>query len=545
MTAALAACAPAATPASAPAAVAAPVPVASPAAGAAATLPARVFDVRAFGAKGDGQTIDSPAINRAIEAAAAAGGGTVYFPAGSYASYSIRLKSDVGLYLDHGATLLAAEGNGYDAAEPNANDEFQDFGHSHWHDSLLWGDSVENVTIAGPGRIYGKGLSRGLGRNSEGQANKSIALRKSRNVTLRDFSILQGGHMSILATGVDNLTIDNLKIDTNRDGIDLDGVSNARISNTSVNSPNDDAIVLKSSYALGALVPTENITITNCFVSGYDTGSLLDGTYQRNVTRAPDRDGPTGRVKIGTESNGDFRNITISNVVFDRSRGLALETVDGAHIEDVTVSNLTMRDVSNAPIFLRLGARMRAPAGMQPGTLKRVHISDVVVSDADPRYASIISGIPGHDVEDVTISDVRILYRGGLTLEQVAQQPAELVNTFFNRDGSGRTREPYATPEQEKGYPEPSMFGVLPAYGFFIRHARGIQLHDVTVGFMEEDRRPAFVLEDVKDAEFRNVRADKAKGIPTFILMKVEDVRVKDSRPVADTRVDRAEKKSF
>jgi polygalacturonase len=404
---------------------------------------------------------------------------------------------------------------------------------------------VENVTIAGPGRIHGKGLSRGLGANSEGQANKSIALRKSRNITLRDFSILQGGQMSILATGVDNLTVDNLKIDTNRDGIDLDGVSNARISNTSVNSPNDDAIVLKSSYALGELRPTENITITNCFVSGYDIGSLLDGSYKRNVTRAPDRDGPTGRVKIGTESNGDFRNITISNVVFDRSRGLALETVDGAHIEDVTVSNLTMRDVSNAPIFLRLGARMRAPAGMQPGTLKRVHISDVLVYDADPRYASIISGIPGHDVEDVTISDVRIVYRGGLDLDQVAKQPAELVNTFFNRDGSDRTRQPYETPEQEKGYPEPSMFGVLPAYGFFIRHARGIQLHDVTVGFMKEDRRPAFVLEEVKDAEFRNVRADKARGIPTFMLMKVEDVRVKDSRPVADTRVERAEKKSF
>jgi hypothetical protein len=232
-------------------------------------------------------------------------------------------------------------------------------------------------------------------------------------------------------------------------------------------------------------------------------------------------------------------------VAFDRSRGLALETVDGAHIEDVVISNITMRDVSNAPLFLRLGARMRAPEGMAVGTLKRVHISGIVVSDADPRYASIISGIPGHEVEDVTISNVRILYRGGLSLDDAAKQPASLVNTFFNRDGSDNTREAYATPEREDGYPEPSMFGVLPAYGFFIRHARGIQLHDVTVGFMKEDRRPAFVLEDVKDAEFRGVRADKAEGIPTFMLMKVEDVRVKDSRPVADTVVERAETRSF
>jgi polygalacturonase len=514
-----------------------------------APTPPRVFDVRAFGAVGDGQTIDSPAIDRAIEAAAAAGGGTVHLPAGTYASYTIHLKSHVGLYLDHGATLLAAapaNGAGFDPAEPGPGNAFQDFGHSHWHNSLMWGDGLEDVSISGHGLIDGKGLTRNQSeRSPAGTANKAIALKNSRNITIEGISILRGGHFAILATGVDNLIIDNLKIDTNRDGIDIDGVRNARISNTSVNSPNDDAIVLKSSYALGELRPTENITITNCFVSGYEVGSLLDATYKRTVTRAPDRDGPTGRVKIGTESNGDFRNITISNVVFDRSRGLALETVDGAHIEDIAISNITMRDVSNAPIFLRLGARMRAPEGMAVGSLKRVHISGVVVSDADPRYASIISGIPGHDVEDVTISDVRILYRGGLNLDQVAKQPAELVNTFFNRDGSERTREPYATPEQEKGYPEPSMFGILPAYGFFIRHASGIQLHDVTVGFATEDRRPAFVLEDVRDASFRNVRADKAKGIPTFMLLNVEDVRVEDSRPVVDFRVDRAAKKSY
>ena len=168
-------------------------------------------------------------------------------------------------------------------------------------------------------------------------------------------------------------------------------------------------------------------------MSGYDIGSLLDGTYKRTVKAAPDRDGPTGRIKIGTESEGDFRNITISNVVFDRSRGLALESVDGAHIEDIAVSNITMREVSNAPIFIRLGSRMRAPEGTPVGSIRRVSISNVVVYDADPRYGSIISGIPGHDVEDVKLSDIRILYRGGLTLDQVAKQPADLVNTFFFR----------------------------------------------------------------------------------------------------------------
>jgi polygalacturonase len=194
---------------------------------------------------------------------------------------------------------------------------------------------------------------------------------------------------------------------------------------------------------------------------------------ERTVQRAPDRDGPTGRIKIGTETEGDFRNITISNIVFDTSRGLALESVDGANIEDIAISNITMRDVSNAPIFIRLGNRMRAPEGTAIGSIKRIRISNVVAYNADPRYGSIISGIPGHDVEDVTLSGIRILYRGGLTLDQVAKQPADLVNTFFFRASGGvPPREPYDTPEREKEYPEPSMFGMLPSYGFFIRHAR-------------------------------------------------------------------------
>src|ERR1043165_3269305 len=186
-----------------------------------------------------------------------------------------------------------------------------------------------------------------------GLGNKAISLKLSRNVTLRDFSILNGGHFAPLATGVDNLTLDNLKVDTNRDGFDIDACRNVRVSNCSVNAPHDDAIVLKSSYALGEARPCENVTIANCQVTGYDVGSFLDGTFKRTLERAPDRDGPTGRIKFGTESNGGFKNITITNCVFDRSRGLALETVDGGAIEDVTITNITMRDVSNSPLFIR------------------------------------------------------------------------------------------------------------------------------------------------------------------------------------------------
>src|SRR5690606_30272046 len=179
------------------------------------------YNVRDYGARGDSVTIETDAINRAIEAAAAAGGGTVYFPAGDYSSYSIHLRSNVGLHLEQGATLFAAapvDGVGYDPAEPGPGNEYQDFGHSHWHNSLMWGVEVENVTIEGQGLINGHGLSRGQSRDGGGVGNKAIALKLSRNITIRDISILNGGHFALLATGVDNLTIDNVKVDTNRDG---------------------------------------------------------------------------------------------------------------------------------------------------------------------------------------------------------------------------------------------------------------------------------------------------------------------------------------
>lgn len=523
------------------------------------------YDVRAFGAKGDGKTLDTIAINKAIDAAAASGGGTIRFRAGSYLSFSIRLKSNISLYLDQGATIVAADPKdapreskaGYDLPEPNAWDMYQDFGHSHWQNSLIYGIGLENVSILGPGMIDGKGLTRRsprprrplkpgdtptslgggqpnvqvespLGESDDpvvmnGLGNKAIALKLCRNVLLRDFSILNGGHFALLATGVDNLTIDNVKVDTNRDGFDIDSCRNVRISNCSVNSPNDDAIVLKSSFALGYARATENVTITNCFVSGYDIGSLLDGTFKRNTKEAPDHDGPTGRIKLGTESNGGFKNITISNIVFDHCRGLALETVDGGALEDITINNITMRDIVNSPIFLRLGSRLRGPAGTPVGQLRRVQISNVVVSDADSRYASIISGIPGHNVEDVRLNNIRILYKGGETAATAQVSP----------------------PEKETNYPEPSMFGKIPAYGFFIRHVQNIELIDVEVSYAQEDLRPAFVLNDVGGADFFHVKAQRANGAFTFMLQSVTDFSAHQCKGVPDTRLERVDQRKF
>ncbi|OLF16331.1 rhamnogalacturonidase [Actinophytocola xanthii] len=496
-----------------------------------------VFDVRRYGAKGDGRTIDSPAINRAI-AAAAKNGGTVFFPAGTYTSYSVRLRSDVTLHLDRGATLLAAQprdGKGFDAPGEGAGNPYQDFGHSHWRASLIWGEGLENIGIGGPGRIDGAALVRNMTPESPpGTGDKAIALKLCRNVVIRDVTIVRGGHLSILPTGVDNLSIHNVTIDTVRDGINVDCCRNVRISHCTVNTHGDDAIVLKSSYALGFPRATENVTIADSMVSGYDVGTLVEGTFGREDPLAADRDGPTGRIKFGTESNGGFRNIAISNMIFERCRGLALETVDGGLLEDVTISNITMRDVSNTPFFLRLGARMRGPAGREIGKLRRVSISDVTVHNADPRYPSMIVGLPGHDVEDVRISNVRVHMRGGLSMTEAAEQPLDLINTFFAEPGA---REPYAVPDRPQSYPEPSMFGILPAWAFYVRHATGVRMDNVDVHFERPDTRPAVVLEDVRDADLHRVRLSKAEGAPTFVLRDMSDFALHQSRPVGEARI--------
>ena len=508
---------------------------AAPGASAATAAKPVYYDVRAYGAKGDGTSIDTPAINAAIDAAANAGGGTVVLPAGVYASYSIHLRSNVALFLQQGATILAAPtpyggltSGGYDAAEPQgAWEPYQDYGHNHWHNSLIWGENIHDFGIFGPGLIYGKGLSRGHDEKTlpnttaAGVGNKAIALKNCRNVILADFSILQGGWFGVLATGVDNLTIDNLKIDTNRDGIDIDCCRNVRVSNCAVNSPWDDGICPKSSFALGYARATENLTIANCYVTGaYELGSLLDGSWK--PVQLPNGRIGTGRIKLGTESNGGFKNVAISNCVFERCRGFALESVDGAIVEDITITGITMRNVS-APFFLRLGARLRGPKPQTViGTMKRIAISNVISSGA-AQLPSIIAGIPGYPVEDIKISDVYLRQVGAAGADMAAIQPAE---------------------NAEK-YPEPTMFGDLPAIGIFARHVRNIELSNVEIAAESADERPAFHFDDVDGADLFRIKFPQRAQSNQFRLKNVSSFRVFGCQHYADTKQDHVDDKTI
>lgn len=469
---------------------------------------AKMFDIRQHGARGDGRHIDSPAINAAIEAASRAGGGTVLIPAGRYLCFSIRLRSKVTLMFVHGAVIEAADperhGGQYDLPEEGIDQLYQDFGHSHWRNSLIWGDDVSEVAIIGPGLIDGAGLTRdGPGARwkkqagerplsmrgmseadiaqlepaaaaMRGKGNKAIAFKNGRNIRLSGFSILKGGHFAILATGTQGLEISDLTIDTDRDGIDLDCVRDVKVERCRVNSPNDDGIVVKSSYALGRAVVAEDILIRACAVSGYDIGSMLDGTLRMTQQIAPDRDRVTGRIKLGTESNGGYRNVRIEDCTFTRCRGLALETVDGGVMEDIVVRGLTMRDVTTAPLFLRVGDRRRGPDGTGIGAIRRVSISDVHATGIDHRFPASIAGLPGSRIEDVSLTDIDLTYLGGGTAEDAARRPAELADA----------------------YPEPSMFGVLPAWALWVRHAKGLYINGFVARAESADARPPFVMND-------------------------------------------------
>ncbi|HEX9048686.1 MAG TPA: glycoside hydrolase family 28 protein [Verrucomicrobiae bacterium] len=474
------------------------------------------FNVRNYGAKGNGHDLDSPGINKAITAAAAAGGGTVLVPAGTYLSGSIHLKSNIRLQIDAGAAILGAPQNmnAYDFTEPYSLGGYQDGGHCYFHNSLIWGENLTNVFITGNGMINGGGLQRGdkwldrmcgfkgsnMGNlqnygaqtNADGAirlGNKAIALKLCRNVLIRDVTIFHGGHFAILVTGCDNLTVDNVTMDTDRDGIDIDCCRNTTVSNCRINSPRDDGLCPKSTYALGEWRPTENLAIVNCQVSGFEEGTLLDGTMK------PAKGG-FGRIKFGTESSGGFRNCTVANCTFRSCKGLALEEVDGGIMDNITVNNLTMMDVPDYAIYLTTGKRNRTPDVTTPSRMRNILISNVIADGVGKMSGIQIMGLPEQPIENVRVENVRLSSRGGGTAADAAIVPEELG----------------------AGYPEPSRIGTLPAYGVFARHVKDLELANIKVNFQTNDLRPAAAFADVQGLEIDNFKPQVADGVKAAVF---------------------------
>jgi polygalacturonase len=217
--------------------------------------------------------------------------------------------------------------------------------------------------------------------------------------------------------------------------------------------------------------------------------------------------GRTGRIKFGTESNGGFRNVTVANCTFRECRGLALEEVDGGILENITIDNLTMMDVADYPIFIRLGRRNRGPEGTKTGTLRNVSISNVIATDIDAKSGVQITGIPERSIEGVRLQNIQLVFKGGGTTNDAQRVP----------------------PELETGYPEPTRFGIMPAYGLFARHVRNLEIAGFRVAFEKEDLRPPMVCEDVDGLEIDNFKAQVAKDVPAARFDGVDGLVVRNS----------------
>ncbi len=431
---------------------------------AAGAVQERTFRVREFGAVGNGVHLDTEAIQKTIDACAAAGGGIVRFTAGTYRCGTIILKSRVALHLEVGSVLLGSR----DLADyPSRVPALRSYTDNYTEKSLVYAEKQEQVAIRGEGVIDGQGAEFKGPYKVRPYLMRFVECRgvSVRDVTLKDSPMWVQHYLGCEDVRIEKVTVRS-RVNRNNDGIDIDGCSRVEISGCTIVS-GDDAICLKSTFDR----PCRDVLVRDCEVS-----SLCNG------------------LKLGTESNGGFEDIRIRDCrVYDtRLAGLALLIVDGGTMDGVEVRDIVMENVG-AAIFVRLGNRARPfKDGMEPpgvGTLRNVSISRVRATGAG-RIGSSLMGLPGHPVDKVRLRDISITAAGGGTAADAGRVP----------------------PERPEVYPEFNMFGVLPAYGLTCRHAHGIALEGVTLRTSAPDDRPAVVLSDVQDPKLKDVDAAAPAG---------------------------------
>ena len=497
-----------------------------------------IFNIADYGAKGDGKNLDTAPIQQAIDACAAAGGGTVYVPPGVYVTYSLFLRDNVFLNLDQGATLMPC---------PKGDK------------SMLHGyircENAKNVGITGKGRIFGNGPGYWLSwevashaflqEKGEIPADEQpqyfgddrgphekfwpkwwyarkkypeldgfinwpghfISFFGCENVWLEDVFIDRQPHTAVFMVKSKNVFIRGIRIENtnvrgpNTDGISLDRCQNVMISDSSIFT-GDDGIVIKGyDFPLPPDDPerdcTKNITVTNCLLNS-----------------------KCNAFKIGTETCCDIENVTFSNSViysptddpFVKS-GIALTCVDGAHVRGVTISNIVMKK-ARTPIFIRLGSRMEY-GRTEVGTLRDIKIDNIVAYDA--LNTSFITGIPGHCIENVSLSDVRIITTGG--------QDASLAAM--------------PVPENEGEYPDSTTHGdFIASYGLYSRHVKNLSVRNFEADYDETDGRHMAIFDDIEDLTLDDIGARQVSGgSDVVVLRNVRDAFVRNSKAPQGTAV--------
>jgi polygalacturonase len=464
---------------------------------------ANFVSVLETGAVPDGKTLCTAAIQKAIDRCGAAGGGTVYFPPGTYLSGTIMLKSFVALHLEANATLLGSPNLAdYPAIPAKTESRTNQYNIR----SLIFAEDLDRIAIVGRGTLDGYGSAY---KNDSHDGHRPLILRvvNCRDVLVENIRMQNSGFWNQHYLACQRVRLRGLRVFNhatyNADGVDIDGCRDVVVSGCFFDS-DDDALCLKSTSDR----PCENILISDCVISSH-----------------------CNAIKMGTDSSGGFVDVTITNctivspresrVIYGLQRGISgisLEIVDGGRMDRISVSNVTIDGVE-VPLFLRLGNRGKgftvndtAPAIARPvGTLRNVSISNVTATRAGQTGCSIV-GLPGYAIENVSLSNVTIRGEGGGLSEWSAA----------------------AVPERPEAYPESTMFGKLPAYGLYCRHVHGLTLTDVRLLAETPDARHALLMDDVSEADLDNLACDYAPGALALLrLTKTREVLIRGCRPEA------------
>ena len=437
------------------------------------------FNVKNFGAKGNGTTLDTKSIQQAIDKAFESGGGVVDVPSGTYLIGTIILKDNVELHLEPGARILGS---------PDYKDYLEII---HKYESrtnglyakyfMVFAENAKNISITGTGIIDGNGLQNFQKGNPQNLRPFMLRLVNCDNVTLRDVHLLESANWTLHLLGCRDVNINGIVIenhvDSNRDGIDVDACNRVTISDSRLLT-GDDAIVMKATND----TLCQNITITNCVI--------------RTDASA---------VKTGTESNGGFKNITVSNCVLrdiPRHAGIELMTVDGGIMQNIVIENITMENVAT-PFFIRLGNRARPFKSGQyvdhQDDVSDIYLNNIIVLNS--KLPSSIIGLNSKKIRNIVISNYSV--RSG-----VAQKPVA-----YNE-----------VPFEEFEYPAASYFKNLPAFGIYCRNVDGLHLDNVTMYAAENETRPPLVFDRINDLELTSVRARvRNPAAPLAHLRNMED----------------------
>ncbi|MEN0052043.1 MAG: glycosyl hydrolase family 28 protein [Mucilaginibacter sp.] len=488
-------------------------------------LPAKSknFNIIDYGAKADGKTVNTKAIQKAIDAAAV-NGGKVIIPAGKFVTGVIYLKSNTELHFEKNAVLLATTKRvDYGLGKASA---------------LIVANKASHISLTGYGTINGQAalllkdlyavIKSGIIKDKEWQTyndwhqmrpeedNRPVLIHFTdcKDITIKSITIRDGLDWIQNYTNCTDMTIDSIKVISNtflnNDGIDLVDCKNVRLTNSFFNVA-DDGICLKSSDPKGAC---EKIYVANCKI--------------RSSASA---------FKLGTASHGGFKNIQVRDIeVYDTYRSaIAIESVDGADIEGIDIRNVNAKNTGNA-LFIRLGKRQK---NVSVGKLANVYIENVNVQipikKPDAGYSmegppslfahnifpASICGIPGYPVQGVTLNHINITYGGG----------ANKKKAYFPLDSLS------SIPEKIADYPEFSMFGELPAWGFYVRHAKDIKMENIHISYQAPDFRTACIFDDVDGLQLNNFKVDKKESFPVLLFSKVTKKSLQKIQVPGDTRL--------